>query len=328
MARRSEIVEGPTTGFAKTFGKINNMKLWLWIATLILLVISGMLSPGYVQPENLLRLLRQAVPFGFIAIGQTLAVLTGNVDLSVQSVTVFAGMLGSSFMLGSDGNLLPALLMVLAMTATFGLMNGIGITKLGINPFVMTLGTGIMLDGLTMVFTGGATKGTAAPILKYIGTGRLFDFLPVSILLWLAAAIITIIVLKRTTFGRKVYAVGANKKVAELAGINSDNLIIGVYVLSAVLATIAGFIVCGYIGTGTLDLGDDYRMTSMAAVIMGGTLFRGGVGGYIGTASAVVTITALTGLLTILSISEPVRRMIYGAIILAVLIITSRAKKE
>lgn len=304
------------------------MKLWLWVATLVLIVISGIISPGYVQPENLLRLLRQAVPFGFIAIGQTLAMLTGHVDLSVQSVTVFAGMLGSTYMMGSDANLLSAFILVAGMAATFGLLNGLGITKLGINPFVMTLGTGIMLDGLTMVFTGGATKGTASPILKYIGTGRLFDFFPVSILVWIIASVLVVLILKRTTFGRKVYAVGANKKVAELSGIHADRLIIGVYVISAIMSTIAGFIVCGYIGTGTLDLGDDYKMTSMAAVIMGGTLFRGGVGGYAGTAAAVITITALTGLLTILNISEPMRRMIYGAIILAVLAITSRSKKE
>lgn len=326
MARQSEITTNTNKGFIG-FLKSNNI-IWLWVATAVLLAISGFISPQYVQPDNLLRLLRQAVPFGFIAIGQTLAMLTGHVDLSVQSITVFAGMLGSSYMMGSDANLLSAFLIVGAMAGAFGLMNGLGITKLGINPFVMTLGTGIMLDGLTMVFTGGATRGTASPILKFIGTGRLFDFFPVSIIVWIIATILVVVVLKRTIFGRKIYAVGANKKVAELAGIKSDRLIIGVYVISAIMSTIAGFIVCGYIGTGTLDLGDDYKMTSMAAVIMGGTLFRGGVGGYTGTAAAVITITALTGLLTILNISEPIRRMIYGAIILAVLAITSRGKKE
>lgn len=303
------------------------MTMLLWLATGVLLVLSGLVSPGYVQPENLLRLFRQAVPFGFVSIGQTLAILTGNVDLSVQAVTVFAGMMGSTYMMGSDANLLPALLKVGTMTTLFGLLNGLGVTKLGINPFVMTLGTGITLDGLTMVFSGGATKGAAAPLLKFVGTGRFFHFLPVSILVWVAATILTVVVLRSTTFGRRVYAVGANKRVAELSGINSDAVIIGVYVLSALMATIAGFIVCGYIGTGTLDLGDDYKMISMAAVIMGGTLFRGGVGGYVGTASAVVTLTTLTGLLTILQITEPVRRIIYGLIILGVLAVTSRSKR-
>lgn len=303
------------------------MTFLLWVATLGLLVVSGSVSPGYIQPENLLRLFRQAVPFGFVAIGQTLAILTGHVDLSVQAVTVFAGMLGSTYMMGADANLLPALLKVAGMTVAFGLFNGLGVTKLGINPFVMTLGTGITLDGLTMVFTGGATHGTASPILKFIGTGRFFHLLPASIVVWLVATVLTIIVLRWTTFGRRVYAVGANKRVAELSGIDADLVIIGVYVLSALMATLAGFIVTGYIGTGTLDLGDDYKMISMAAVIMGGTLFRGGVGGYLGTASAVVTLTTLTGLLTILQISEPIRRIIYGLIILGVLAVTSRTKR-
>jgi ribose transport system permease protein len=303
------------------------MTVLLWLATFVLIAVSGAVSPGYVQPENLLRLFRQAVPFGFVAIGQTLAILTGHVDLSVQAVTVFAGMMGSTYMEGLNANLLPAFLKVGAMTVTFGFLNGLGVTKLGINPFVMTFGTGITLDGLTMVFSGGATHGSASPLLKFIGTGRFFEFLPVSIVVWIVAAIITVVVLRSTTFGRRVYAVGANKRVAELSGIKADRVIIGVYVISALMATIAGFIVTGYIGTGTLDLGDDYKMISMAAVIMGGTLFRGGVGGYTGTASAVVTLTTLTGLLTILQISEPIRRIIYGLIILAVLAVTSRTKR-
>ena len=192
MARQSEITTNTNKGLIG-FLKTNNI-IWLWVATAVLLAISGFISPQYVQPDNLLRLLRQAVPFGFIAIGQTLAMLTGHVDLSVQSITVFAGMLGSSYMMGSDANLVTAFLLVAGMAATFGLMNGLGITKLGINPFVMTLGTGIMLDGLTMVFTGGATRGTASPILKFIGTGRLFDFFPVSIIVWIIATIIVVIV--------------------------------------------------------------------------------------------------------------------------------------
>ncbi|MGE5507229.1 MAG: ABC transporter permease [Chitinophagales bacterium] len=328
MARSSAVTVQETGlgGTRRLLSKIN-MTFLLWVATVVLLAVSGYVSPGFIQPENLLRLFRQAVPFGFVAIGQTFAILTGHVDLSVQAVTVFSGMLGSTFMMGSNANLLPAFLKVAAMTVTFGLLNGLGVTKLGINPFVMTFGTGITLDGLTMVFTGGATHGTASPILKFIGTGRFFNFLPVSILIWIGASILAVVVLRSTTFGRRVYAVGANKRVAQLSGINSDAVIIGVYVLSALMATIAGFIVCGYIGTGTLDLGDDYKMISMAAVIMGGTLFRGGVGGYTGTASAVVTLTALTGLLTILQITEPIRRIIYGLIILGVLAATSRTKR-
>lgn len=305
-----------------------DVKIWLWLATAGLLFVSWLIKPEYTQPSNMLRLFRQAVPFGFVAIGQTLAILTGRTDLSVQSVTVFSGMIASTLIMGNDANLLPAFLMVAALTVSFGILNGLGIVKLGINPFVMTLGTGIMLDGLTLVFTGGATKGTASPLLKYIGTGRLFNFMPVSILIWIAAIIVVHIVLKRTTFGRRIYAVGANKQTAELSGIKTDRIVILVYAISALMSTIAGFIVCGYIGTGTLDLGDDYKMTSMAAVVMGGTLFRGGVGGYLGTASAVVTLTTLTGLLTIMSITEPVRRIIYGIILLSVLAITSPSKTE
>lgn len=328
MARSSAVtVSEPGLGGRRNLLAKVNMTVLLWLATFVLIAVSGAVSPGYVQPENLLRLFRQAVPFGFVAIGQTLAILTGHVDLSVQAVTVFAGMMGSTYMEGLNANLLPAFLKVGAMTVTFGFLNGLGVTKLGINPFVMTFGTGITLDGLTMVFSGGATHGSASPLLKFIGTGRFFEFLPVSIVVWIVAAIITVVVLRSTTFGRRVYAVGANKRVAELSGIKADRVIIGVYVISALMATIAGFIVTGYIGTGTLDLGDDYKMISMAAVIMGGTLFRGGVGGYTGTASAVVTLTTLTGLLTILQISEPIRRIIYGLIILAVLAVTSRTKR-
>lgn len=308
----------------REFWKGTGVAGYLFLATGVLILISGFINRGFVTPAHLLNLMRQAVPLGLVAIGQTLAILSAGVDLSVGSVVILTNILAAAILDGSDANLLPAVGAVLGAAVAVGLFNGLGITRLGINPFVMTLGTGIMVEGVALVYSGGAAKGTASPLIKFLGVGRLWGWLPASVVLWAAMAALVAVILKRTTFGRRIYAVGANRRVALLSGVNVDLVLLAVYVLSAMTAALAGLVVTGYIGTGTLDPGEDYRLTSMAAAVMGGTLFRGGVGGYTGTLASVLTLTVLTSLLTILQVSEPIRRLCYGLIILAVLAITAR----
>jgi ribose/xylose/arabinose/galactoside ABC-type transport system permease subunit len=295
---------------------------YLAMASVVLFLVSGIVSPRFLTPANALNLLKQAVPLGIIAIGQTMAILTGGVDLSVGSVAILSNVVAAALLKGADANNLRAIFWVLMVAGGCGLLNAVGITKLGIPAFVMTLGTGIIAEGAALVYTRGAPSGGASPYLRFIGNGKI-GIVPVSFLLWILLSIGITIVLRKTVFGRKIYAVGANKRVAGLSGVNVDRVIIAVYILSSITAAISGLVVTGYIGTGTLDWGEDYRLRSMASVVMGGTPFSGGVGGYPGTFASVLVLTVLSGLLTILNVSEPVRRVIYGLIILGVLAMSS-----
>lgn len=286
-----------------------------------LLIAAGIIAPGFLDTANLLNLWRQAVPLGLVGIGQTLAILVGGVDLSVGAVAMFSNILSANLMSGSDANNLVAVIACIAAAVLIGSVNGFGIIRFGINPFVMTLASGIIIHGVTLVYSRGGSGGAASPLLVFIGVGRIFQF-PVAVLFWLVFVGAIILLLDFSVFGRKLYAVGANPQAAHLSGVSTRSVIMGVYIISALTAMLAGLVVTGIMGVGTLEWGIDYRLISLAVVVMGGTSFAGGRGGYWGTFFSVLTVTVLNSLLTILRISEPVRQVIYGLVILGALFAT------
>ena len=297
----------------------------LWGLIVLLLAAAGWIAPGFLAVPNLLNLLRQAAPLGIICIGQTLTILTGGVDLSVGSVAILSNVIAANIMQGSDANNPKAFAVCLAVALAIGLVNGLSVARVGINPFVMTLAMSIVVQGAGLVYSGGAAGGAASPFVKFMGVGRVGGF-PVSVLIWLTLTVITLFVLERTTLGRRIYATGSNKKTARLSGVDVPLVLVAVYAVSAVAAMLAGLVVTGSMGVGTLEWGFDYRLISMAAVIMGGTSFSGGRGGYAGSFAAAVALIILNSLLTIVRISEPVRQMIYGLVILFSLWVSTRKR--
>ncbi len=301
---------------------------FLVAAAVLLMLAAGAIAPGFLAPANVLNLLRQAVPLGIIGIGQTLAILTGGVDLSVGSVAILSNVLAANIMGGRDSNNLQAFLVCVAVAVIMGLINGVGIALVGVNPFVMTLAMGIIAQGAALVYSKGASGGAASPLVKFLGTGRIGGIVPTAVVLWTLLAVAALIFLGRTVAGRRMYAVGSNADTARMSGVNTAATRIWVYTLSAVTAMIAGLVVTGSIGVGTLEWGMDYRLTSMAAVVMGGTSFEGGKGGYLGTLGSVLAITVLNSVLTILRISEPVRQVFYGMVVLSFLVSSLRRSRE
>lgn len=317
-------IRAPGRMRAASLGTAGAVSALLGAAAAALTLVAGALVPGFLHPAHLLNLLRQAVALGIVSAGQTLAILSGGVDLSVGGVAIFTNVVAADLLAGSDARNLIAVAAVVAAGALVGLLNALGVVRLGIPPFVMTLGTGVAMQGAALVYSQGAASGAASPLLRFIGVGPVLGVIPVGVLLWAAVAALTMVMLGRTTLGRAIYAVGSNRAAARLAGIRVERVLTAVYVMSALTSVLAGLFMTGYIGTGTLDWGEDYRLTSLAAVVMGGTPFRGGTGGYVGTIFAVLTLTVLSGLLTVLQVSEPVRQMLYGAVVLAVLVAGGR----
>lgn len=280
-----------------------------------LLAVAGAIAPGFLAFSNIMNLLRQAAPLGIICIGQTLTILTAGVDLSVGSMAIFTNILSANILQGNDSNNMMAFAVCLAAALIVGLINGFAVAKVGINPFVMTLAMGIVVNGAALVYSNGAAGGAASPMIKFLGVGRIGP-IPLAVILWAILAAVTLFALERTTFSRKVYAVGANRKTARLSGVNVPIVLIACYALSSVTAMIAGLLVTGTMGVGTFEWGFDYRLISMAAVTMGGTVFSGGSGGYAGSCVSAFALILLNSLLTIVRISEPLRQMIYGLVIL------------
>lgn len=287
------------------------------LATLfILLVWAGLVIPGFLLPERLLALGQQVTPLLLVALGQTLVVLVGGLDISVGSVLTFSLVLASGVMQGRPELALPGIILCLLVGAFIGLINGLLIEGLKLPPLIATIGMMSIIEGVSWVYTHGAPGGSIPSNLRFIANGRI-GILPVSDIVFVLAVAMMLIVLNKTVFGKYLYAVGANRRAAQLAGIKTKKIIISAYILSATFAAAGGLILAGYVGMGTLEAGGPYVINSIAAVIIGGTKFTGGDGGILGTVVSVAILAVLTGILIQLGVPVTLRSVLLSIIVVA-----------
>ena len=301
-------------------------QVMVYVILAVILLAAQMLSPGYLKPTHMAGILRLASFMGIAAIGQNLTILTGGIDLSIANTITFANVIGAQIMMGQDARIATALAAVLVMGMAVGFINGSGIHWLGIPPFIMTLGVGTVIQGLYLIYTKGAPKGNAAPMLRAVCGQSFLGIVSGIVVIWAILAVVTMVVLKCTPYGRNIYSVGINEQAARFSGIRTGRVTFSVYLLSAVIAAMAGFFLVGYTGTSFLDVGTSYNTKTIAAVIIGGTAITGGKGGYAGTIAGAVIMTVLDDFLTIVNIPEAGRQIMQGVIILALVLVYSREK--
>lgn len=285
-------------------------------------------QPGIVSPGWASNTIRFAVPLAILAACQTLTMLTGGIDLSVAVVASMTSYVMATLV--SDVGWLGAALIALVPAAIVGLVNGVGVGVFRVHPLIMTISTSLIVFGAVNVYArANITGGTRVPPeISYLGGSSLLGFLPNNLLVFVPLAIIVLFVLRRAGFGRLLYAVGDNEVAARLAGVRVGAVLVVLYVVSGVLAGIAGLIYAGVIGSATGRLVDPYLLPSVAATVIGGTSIFGGRGGYSGTIVGALILTVLTTLLTVLAMPEPVRQILFGAIILAVAAAYTRLTEE
>jgi ribose transport system permease protein len=241
--------------------------------------------------------------------------LTGGIDLSVANVAT-----ASAYLMATHSGLgvAPAILYGLGVGFVVGLINGIGVALLRVQPLVMTLGTGLMTEGILVVYS--QKKMADAPrvpqFIEDLGAGKSLGGIPNDLIVWVPVAIILIFVLRRTGYGRLLYAIGDNSNACRLAGIRVWRILLLNYVTCGLLAAAAGLIIVGGTNSAELRLAEVYLLPSVAAVIIGGTSIFGGRGGYSGTIIGALILTVLNSILTLLDVPESVRQILYGTIIL------------
>jgi len=287
----------------------------LILLLLVLVAAIQLARPGTVNAIWISNMLLFAAPLGIVAAGQTLVMLTGGIDLSVASVAT-----ASAYLMATHSSLgvAPAILYGLGVGFVVGLLNGIGVALLRVQPLVMTLGTGLMTEGMLVVYS--QKKMAEAPrvpqFIEDLGAGKFLGGIPNDLIVWVPIAVILIFVLRRTGFGRLLYAIGDNSKACTLAGIRVWRILLVNYVTCGLLAAVAGLIIVGGTDSAELRLAEVYLLPSVAAVIIGGTSIFGGRGGYSGTIVGALILTVLNSILTLLDVPESVRQILYGAIIL------------
>jgi ribose transport system permease protein len=295
----------------------------------VLTVVIEIADPGIVSPSWAGVVMRGAAPLAILAGCQTLAMLTGGIDLSVAAVGSMAGFVTATFV-HSPGGVAQGIAIALAAAALAGLITGIGVGVFRVHPLIMTLGMSFVVLGLANVWqlqTVQTSQGTP-DWLRTLGSATFLDVVPDNLIVFVPLAALILLGLKRTGYGRLLYAIGDNPVAARLSGARAWQVLIVLYVISALLAAIAGLLISGLTNTASVTLVDSYLLPSVAAAVIGGTSILGGRGGFGGTIVGALILYVLTALLTVLGLPEPTRQVLFGAIIVAVAAAYTRVTGE
>jgi ribose transport system permease protein len=295
----------------------------------VLVVISELVRPGIVSAQWAGVMIRAAVPLAILAACQTLAMLTGGIDLSVGAVASMSGFVVATFV-SSPGGWQLGILVALVAAMLAGLLTGIGVGVFKVHPLIMTLGMSFVVLGLANVWQLLRVQtGTGTPEeLRWLGSATFLEVAPHSLLVFVPVAALVLLGLRRTGFGRLLYAIGDNPIAARLSGARAWQVLIALYVISAVLAALAGFLYSGLTNVASVSLVDSAVLPSVAAAVIGGTSIMGGRGGYSGTIVGALILTVISSLLSSLGYTEAVRQVLFGAIIVAVAAAYTRVTGE
>lgn len=308
-------------------------KLWgrnevgILIPTVILVIIIQIINPAFLSGGNISNVLR-ATGFTLItALGMTFILIAGGLDLSVGSILALGGVVAGLLMVGGTP-LWLAILLAIVSGAIIGLINGVIIVKFKIPPLIMTLGMYYMARGAVYILTQGVPVYPLPDSFQAIEQGKILG-IPSIVIIAGVLAIVAHFVLSRTTFGRKVYAVGGNTEAAHLSGIRIGKTNIAVYVLTGGLAALTGILMASRLASAQAGAGMGYELTVIAAVIIGGTSTFGGAGTILGTVIGALFMNILSNGMTLMKVSVYWQNLVVGAVlVLAVIVDQYRRNKK
>jgi ribose transport system permease protein len=286
----------------------------IYVALLLVLIVARFLSLAFYQSANIQNVLRQASALGILSIGQTIVMIGGGIDLSVAA-TMQLATISIAELTHRGSPVALAIVVVLMLSSLVGLANGLLVTRFKVPAFVATLFLGSVITGARLVYTRATPSGVLPPSIRVIGhdsTGPI----PNAALVFLVLAILADIVLRRTTFGRKLFATGGNTRAAWLSGVSANRIRLITYVFSGLLAGIGGLVLAGYVGYADQWIGRGYDLDSVAAVVIGGTSFAGGRGSILGTVAGVLLVTVLLNLVLLLNLNVQWQLVVKGLVII------------
>jgi len=295
---------------------------------ILLLLFGAMRNPNFLSPEYLLLQLQVGSFLAMVATGMMLVILLGQIDLSVPWIISVGGMMSTAAVGWGPWGATFAIPFGVLCGLIFGLVNGIGVAYLRVPSMIFTLGVNAVAQGFMVVRTGGfAPQDMATASMHDLATGRLILGIPNPVWVWIIVGGATVFMLRRTVLGRAIYAIGNREVAAYLSGIRTQRVVLAVFAISGALAAFAGALIAGYSTKAYQGMGDPYLLPSIAAVVLGGTSILGGRGTYLGTVAGVILITLLQSILSVEQIPEAYRQLIFGAVIVAMLLLYGRGTK-
>lgn len=299
----------------------------IYLAFLILCAVIAVMSPPFLRSGNLLNILRQTSINGIVAVGMTFVIITGGIDLSVGSMVALAAVLAASFAHTGQYPLVVPILAGLMAGGLCGLTNGVLIAKRRLAPFIVTLGMMTAARGLALVYTDGRPVIDLSKEYTNIGGGYLLG-IPVPVLIFLLIVVAGMFILKFTKFGRQVYATGSNEQAARISGVQTKQKIIAVYVIAGLLSGLTGIILSSRIMAGSPVAGTGYELDAIAAVVIGGTSLKGGVGSITGTVTGVLIIGVMNNGLDLMGVSSYWQQIVKAGIIIMAALLDRKSHSE
>jgi ribose/xylose/arabinose/galactoside ABC-type transport system permease subunit len=296
------------------------------LAVLYLLAIA--LSDAFLEPVYIGNILRQATPVGIAAIGTTLVMILGCVDLSIGAIISFSAVLCAVLMSGEARNVPLALVATLAVGAALGAFNGLLVVFNRSSSFILTLGSALAIYGLTEIYSGGTARGMVAPDFREFFNHRIGDVLPVLALALLGLAALLEWLLRTTRFGRQIYLIGSNREAARLAGLPVAGVTFACYVLSGLFAALGGIAVLARSGVSSTFTGRGFEFDALAAIVLGGTVFSGGRGTVVGTVAGTLVLFIAFNLVNILGFNYNLQLVLKGAIIILASAVYARLGRD
>ncbi len=296
--------------------KLKLANVGVYLTLIVLVVIFSLLSSNFLTAGNMINLFRQIAINGLIAIGMTMVITTGGIDLSVGSILGLTAMVSAYLMVNGTPAII-AVIICLALGALLGFLNGFIIAQYKLQAFIVTLATMTTFRGLTYVISDGKpiSNISDSAVFTFIGKGDIFG-IPIPIFIFFIAFAIAYIIMNKTVFGRNVYATGGNEMAAKLSGIDVKWTHIKVYVISGLLAAVAGLILISRLNSAQPTLGDGYELDAVAAVVIGGTSLAGGRGRISGTLIGILILGVISNGLNIIGVSSFYQEIVKGLIIL------------
>jgi ribose transport system permease protein len=319
VATADNLTTSPTTGepvrrFSGQWWAALALRNSMFIVVLLVICYFSYRSLRFSSPDNAVTILIAAAPFALIALGQTLVILTGGIDLSVGSVIAMSAMASAAVAIANPGQVWLTVLVAVLVGLAAGAINGFFVSVVNVPPFIATLGMLTAGSGIAYAIGGGAPINGLPPEFGSIANATIFG-LQIPVIVMIIGIIACAIVMRRTTYGMRVYAVGGNRAAAEIAGVNARRILFSVYSVSGILAGLSGVMLASRVISGPPNLGQGYELDAIAAVVIGGASLLGGRGSVWGTALGLLLIQTLNNGLDILLVPSYWQDVIKGVLI-------------
>ena len=303
---------------------LRDQRLLLCSVIVVLVVVVGIVNPRFVRLNNIVAILQQISVLGVLTMAMSMLLISGGIDLSIGNLMTLSAVVVATVLM-RGGSMFLAVLAGFAVSTLGGLLNGFIIAKSRTMPLIITLGTGQMFYGISLLIAGGSFLQFQNR-LNFMRTIKLFDFLPLMVIFMLAIVVLMFLLLNKTRFGRRIVAIGGNERNAYLSGIKVDLYKILTYGISGTIVAVAGLIFAARLNAITANAGSGYELDALVAAVVGGVTFEGGRGTVLGAFLGCLLIGIISNALDILGVDAYVKIVITGAIIVGAVVLSNIEK--